>query len=486
MQNFNIKKNGLLLLPFVLFITYSCEKDNQLSEEEQKNQNVNEWIKENMDAMYFWNTQIPAKTRNTLYPSDFFYSLLYTNEDRFSYIAEDYAELMNTLGGVQIEAGYDFSLFYKEEGSKDVVGVINYIKPYSPASSTDLKRGDIFYTINGTQLTESNYQDLLDKLSSPHTLGVYRDNSLQSISLSVTQYEENPIFLDSIYSIGGKKIAYLIYNFFATDKGDYSYTYLKQLNDIFGRFKQASVNELILDLRYNTGGDADAATALAGMISGKSSSDLFCINQYNAVVDKEMKSELGDDYNKTFFNDNLIIRDASGKIVNQSTPVNKLSGLTRFYVLTSRNTASASELIINGLKPYMNNVILVGDSTYGKNVGMWFIYETDPQKQKDNRWGMLPIVFKIFNKNNQSDYTKGFAPTIAVNQYANLPLQPLDDLGDTRETLLAAALANMGVQKASEFRSTEKKFNSRPLMSAIDRTPIRNNLFIPQKRMGAG
>jgi C-terminal processing protease CtpA/Prc len=475
MQNSNLKKFYSLFLFSALLIVSSCVKNDEpeKAEEFRKNNLVNEWIQENMELMYFWNTKIPKKKDLTLSPSEFFESLLYTNEDRFSFIVNDYAELTDLLSGVQMEAGYDFTLSLLEIGSEDVAGIINYIKPNSPASQTDLKRGEIFLTVNGKQLTTQNYQELLSEMSAPHTLGVFRNNTLQNVSLKVTKYEENPVLLDSIYEIEGKKIAYLIYNFFAADNGDNSYDYLKELNDVFGKFKQANVNELVLDLRYDTGGDAEVATALASMISGRSSSDLFCIDQYNSIVDHELKSELGDNYNKTFFNDYLIIRDKDGNIINQNIPVNKLTGLERLYVLTSGRTASASELIINGLEPYMN-VILIGETTYGKNVGMWFIYEQDPQKQKDNRWGMLPIVFKIFNSQNKSDYSNGFDADIKTDEYAQFPLLPL---GDTHELLLEAALVDMGVQTASTFRSAENRLESRPLMSSGDLTPVRKNLI---------
>jgi len=476
-----------LALFATLWITYSCAKDdnNSISEEAQKNTNINQWIQDNMDVLYYWNTKMPVQKDKTIFPSDYFKSILYTAEDHFSYIAEDYNELLGQLNGVQKEAGYDFTLLRVKDTPKDVCGIINYIKPNSPASSTDLRRGDVFLTVNGKQLTTDNYQDLTGEMSAPHTLGVYRDGytQLQSLSLSVAEYEENPVFLDSIYQTGGKKIAYLIYNFFASDNGDYSYSYLKELNTIFGKFKQANVNELVLDLRFDGGGNAEIATALASMISGKGSSDLFYTEQYNSIVDKELKKELkelGDNYNKTFFNDNLILRNKDGDIVDQSIPVNKLTGLSRLYVLTSQWTASASELIINGLKPYMP-VTLIGWTTYGKNVGMWFIYETDSLKQKDNHWGMLPIVFKLYNSKNESDYTNGFAPDIEINEYDVDPMLPL---GDTHEVLLEAALANMGVQSSSALRSSssEKRFDSRPLMSSIDRTPVRKNVIMPHKR----
>lgn len=477
MKNCIFLKGHFLWLFGILVISISCGNDDPVSKENEKqtNQRVNEWIQAYMDVVYLWNTQMPAKTDKTLSPDKYFESLLYKAEDRFSYIAADYAELSDALNGVQMEAGYAFKLFLKDQQSQDVVGLIDYIKPHSPASSTDLKRGDVFFTINGKQLTVNNYSALLSEMSAQHTLGVYRGGSLQSISLAVTRYEENPVLLDSIYDMGGKKIAYLIFNFFSTDKGDNSYTYLKELNGIFGRYKQANVDELVLDLRYNGGGAVTVATALASMISNRTSSDLFSIDQYNSIVDREFKSGYGNDYNKTFFDDFLIVRNANGEIIDQSTPVNKLSGLKRLYVLASDHTASASELVVNGLKPYMD-VVLIGEKTYGKNVGMWFIYEEDPQKQKTNRWGMLPIVVKTYNSKNQSDYSFGFLPDIVVDEYDTSSLLPL---GNTRELLLEAALARIGVQQASALRSAERVVYSQPFLASIDRTPVRKNMIIP-------
>ena len=480
----NILKKGIgaLLFSTVLF-TFSCKNDDSSAAQIQRNKNVNQWIKDYMDVLYLWNTEMPTKTDLTLYPADFFKSLLYTQEDRFSFIADDFAELMNLLNGVQKEAGYEYTLFQDSVKIQNVYGIVNYIKPKSPASSTDLKRGDVFYTVNGKQLTINNYQQLTEEIKAPHTLGISRNGATQliTISLSVAEYEENPVFLDSIYTIGGKKIAYLIYNFFASDKGDYSYTYLKQLNNIFGKFKQAGVNELVLDLRFDGGGSADVAVALASLISDPertSSKELFYTEQYNSIVDKEL-SKGGEDYNKAFFVDTLFIKDKDGKIVDRSILLNRLTGLSRLYVLTSQGTASASELIINGLRPYMN-VTLVGWQTYGKNVGMWFIYEDDPQKQKDNRWGMLPIVFKLYNSKNESNYTNGFAPDIKVNEYDVNQMLPL---GDIHEALLGAALSNIGVVKASSaLRSADTRLDSRPLASSFDRATVRRNVIVPQKR----
>ena len=150
----------------VLFIglltVFSCAKENEpLPEEYKKNKLVNDWIQENMEVVYFWNTKIPTKQDKTLYPADYYESILYRQEDHFSFIAEDYAKLRDELNGVVLEAGYHFSLFRKDAVAPDIFGMIDYVKPNSPASSTDLKRGDYFLTINGKQINIDNYKKLV-------------------------------------------------------------------------------------------------------------------------------------------------------------------------------------------------------------------------------------------------------------------------------------------------------------------------------------
>jgi C-terminal processing protease CtpA/Prc len=122
-------------------------------------------------------------------------------------------------------------------------------------------------------------------------------------------------------------------------------------------------------------------------------------------------------------------------------------------------------------------IILIGDVTYGKNVGSVTLYEDDPEKQKSNTWGIQPIVVKLANANNQSDYGKGFIPDVKVSEYDVLPLLPL---GDTNEIMLQTALVRMGVLPANNMRSTgkEEKQQFNPVSSSIDRTPVRRNAVL--------
>ena len=133
------------------------------------------------------------------------------------------------------------------------------------------------------------------------------------------------------------------------------------------------------------------------------------------------------------------------------------SNLTRLFVLTSSGTASASELIINGLRPYLP-VITVGDTTYGKNVGSITITDT---KNTTNTWGMQPIVVKVTNSVGFSDYSAGFAPDPANYDRDNYFI--LKPLGDINEPLLSKALnvitngGKKSVQSRPDLTRTEIK-----------------------------
>ena len=470
----------LLALLSLLTISFSCKKDDPVSPDPTPdptvtaNKNINSWILDNMQTYYLWNDQIPSTTDKTLNPSDYFNSLL-SSEDRFSWIQENFTDLLNLLSGVQMEAGYDFTVGVKN--SSEIIGIINYVKPNSPASKAGLKRGDFFHTVNGTTLTTDNANDILNNdLSSPHTLGIvdFDLNPIKTVSLSVTEYAEDPLLLDTVYNIAGEKIGYLVYNFFAEDGGDNTNAYIKELNTIFSQFKTTDINELILDLRYNGGGSLTTCSELSSMISNRNESDIFNLFQYNAVLDQAFKKQEGANYNKSYFANNIEKLDSKGN-VTESVPINKLTNLNRLFVITSGRTASASEDLINGLKAYMD-VILIGETTYGKNVASITIYETDPEKQKTNKWGMQPIIVKVANAKNFSDFGNGFTPDVEISEYLNLPLEPL---GDTNEPVLSAALAQMGVANAPASLRASRENTFVPAYSSIDKTPVRRNAVLP-------
>jgi C-terminal processing protease CtpA/Prc len=472
MKSFTVKKTACLGIAILLgSLAFSCLEDNLGGMDNRtESQRINDWILENMNLYYLWTEQIPSKTDNNLNPPDYFKSLL-SPEDRFSWIQEDFTELMDMLSGVKKEAGYEFNLLRLDANSDKVIGYITYVKPNSPASRSGLKRGDFFLEVNGKQLTLTNYSSLMDATSSDHSLGIaagFPDIlTTETVPLQVEKYEENPVFLDTIYRIDNKNIGYLVYNFFSPDNGDKSIRYEKELNDIFNNFK--GIDDLILDLRYNAGGLHSTAIALASMIAPATSQDIFSIDMYNALLNRYFKEEYGENYDKSYFTDQLERRNETNKVV-EKVPVNRLR-LNRLYIITSEFTASASEILINALEPYME-ITITGMPTRGKNVGSLTIYEDDPEKQKTNKWGLQPIVVKIANKDRFSGFENGFAPDMEARETDSRILP----LGDTNEILLQKTLQRI---TGNALKSSDgNALHLQTVASSMDRTPARNNLYL--------
>lgn len=452
------------LLMATLFLV-SCNDDNVEPEIA-----TNNWIYDTMKEVYYWAEDISANVDRSRTPELFFESLL-VKEDRFSVIVPDYDELINSLSGVAREAGYEFVLL--RVGNEGVVGTVVYIKPNSPAANSDLKRGDIIEKVNGKAMTMENYQSVIGELSSAHVLTCVRQiegsadfEMLPDISLNVVQYQENPNYLDTVYTIDGQKVGYFVYNFFAegvnVNPDDEDERYSDQMDAIFADFKSEGITELILDLRYNGGGSVSAATNLASLIgSNINSSELFYENQWNDLYQAYIQGlRDGDDILKGKFEDK---------------EANIGGNLSRVFVLTSSRTASASELIINGLMPYMN-VVLLGEKTYGKNVGS--IPIPDDRKNGSN-YGLLPITFKIFNSQGKSDYGDGFEPNVEVNEFE----WPMHELGDIDEKLLAAAIATIEGRPVSRLKGTDG--GPKPFMFSID-NKLRSNKAIFHLKDPAG
>jgi carboxyl-terminal processing protease len=415
----------LILLLFAL--VSSCSQDDDASPNLEANAHVNDWILENMEFWYLWNHELPASPDKTKAPDEFFQSLL-SDDDRFSWIQEDYQELLNSLQGITKEAGFEYVL-YKEDGSNNVITQILYVKPGSPAQAAGLKRGDVITQVNGQKPTTSNYQDVLKNLTSSNFSITYKQlivdeqrfDAEKTTSLSTVVYTEDPNYLSKVIDINGKKVGYYVYNFFSAGTDNDADKYDTEMDAIFSDFKAQGITDLVLDLRFNSGGSETSATNLASLITpDASSSKIFFKKEYNPNVEDEILKDPNG-------GPSLLQRNLVTKAQNVGT---QISG--KVYILTGSRTASASELIINGVKPFMD-VVLIGDVTYGKNVGSISIYDDEDPK---NTWGMQPIVLKVYNSLDESDYSTGFTPDIEEkdNQVIIYPL------GDLNEVMLNKAL----------------------------------------------
>jgi carboxyl-terminal processing protease len=452
----------------MLFAFASCKEDDPAPAEDQTpNGKINSWIEENMAFWYLWNDQLPQNPDKSLSPDAFFESLL-VDQDRFSWIQDDYQELINSLQGVTKESGYEFVLYRESAENNNVIAQIVYIKPDSPAEDAGLKRGDVITHVNATQLTIDNYSNLIDAMHEDHSIqfrAIDIENEAfaesQTIQLNALQYSEDPNYLSKVIDADGKKIGYYVYNFFAEGTTASPSAYRTKMDQIFAEFKSQGITDLIVDLRYNGGGSETSASNLASLIGfGIDNTKVFSRREYNSGVEEAIKND--PDLGPSF-----LITKFQTKTQNVGS---MLSG-NRVYILTSSRTASASELVVNALKPFMD-VFLIGDVTYGKNVGSISLEDED---NPENNWGMQPIVVKVYNSLDESNYSDGFAPNV-INEDNDLILYPL---GDVRESMLSTALGEI-TGSSSLGRKGNKTQRAKTLGFSIDQNKRSFNLVIDQ------
>lgn len=432
------------------------------------NVDVNTWILTNMQNYYYWNTQIPTNPDKTKSPADFFSSLLYKYDatlrpdgDRFSWIQESAAELTASLSGAKKTSGMEFQLYIRPNTTDDVVGSVLYVLPGSPAAKAGIKRGDIFHQVDGQKLTRSNYRSLLFGTNDTRTYGFLTVQNSALVEVSGTKtvtsvvFQEDPVYMDSVYTIGSKKIGYLVYNqFIPGPNGSSVATYDQKVDAIFAKFKQQGVNELVLDLRYNPGGYVSSSLQLASLMAKNvTNSSVYYKQDWNAILTQQYNAQYGANWN----------------VQNFVTKANNIgANLSRVYILTTGRTASASEMIINGLRPFMT-VNTIGTTTVGKNVGSVTISD----KTGKIKWGMQPIVFKSQNAAGLSDYTAGFVPTVEVRE----PLNP-KQLGDLSEALLNETIFQITGSRTARRAVTAEVSSPTIVGSSIEQKAGGSNMFI--------
>lgn len=431
--------------------------------------NINSWLYDVMEDAYFWYSDMPAKNSLTATenPTDYFENLVYKRAtvDRFSMVTDDIDALENEFNGISKVFGISYSLSYLDNGKVNIAAFVNYVVKSSPAETAGLKRGDIILKINGSQLTATNYVSLLGSTeTATFTLGTLSGDAIveSTTTAAITKAEvsEDPVVYSTVISKPdyGKTIGYLVYSQFVPGTTADSERYDNELRDAFAKFKTQGVNELVLDLRLNSGGYLSSAETLASLIGkGASSSKVFYSEVWNDKYTAYWKQNYGADA-------------LNYKFLNEANNIG--SNLSRVFVLTSGNTASASELVINGLKPYMD-VITVGENTAGKNLFGSLI--SDDQNRWT--WGVYLMLGQTANANGESDYgtVNGMTPTYYVED-SQIPYKPF---GDENETLFRKALDVMGIPAPTNTRLAASKNSDRFVKLFLhDNLEIKNNLMI--------
>ncbi len=439
-----IFKTLLLTLLFASFFV-SCSKDQDDETPKVVNPTtgadltVENFIYRGMNEIYLYKADVPVLADNYFAsqtekndfldnfasPEDLFYDGLVASQDRFSFIVDDYVELENLFSGVSKTSGLSYGLVRYCTDCSEIFAYVRYVLPNTPAADSGIKRGDIINRIDGQQLTDSNFSALFGADSFTVGLATLEGSNItnkdQTYDLTkIANYNTNPVFIAKTLDVNGKKVGYLMYNSFTAD-------YDPQLNAAFGQFKTEGVTDLILDLRYNGGGSVRTATDLASMITGQFAGQLFMKEfwnaEYQAYFESEAPQRLLNNFNTTL---------KTGELINSLN-------LSQVYVITTSRSASASELVINGLNPYID-VVQVGETTTGKFQASVTLYDS-PNFGRENAnpshtYAIQPLVLKSVNSAGVSDYINGLVPDIAIKEN----IRDLGVLGELSDPLLNTAV----------------------------------------------
>ena len=436
-----------ILLVGVGWLTVSCSETPSPTPT-PGNHTANQWIFEQMAEHYLYNERLQslADTDYSLSSQAFFTSLLSTNPDDndgkhphpvtgkdYFYSYMNAGQSTRVIGSNVFSYGIEYQL-YQFDDETALLRVL-YVARGSVAEQAGVRRGDWISKLGDEAVSSANYRRAQNGGSLTLTLGqrdynasgqwTWCEGSPRTVSLSsATLLENSPVYeVEGPDQLGMPGVGYLVYNEFNTGPGGYEdKSFDNELKEAFADLKRQNVQELILDLRYNAGGYTECARLLGSLIVPEMNlGKVFAINKYN-----QKRKAAGESPQTSYF---LTKSEVGSANLN----------LSRIWVIIGLHTASASELLINSLSPYMD-VVTVGSTSEGKNVGMYEI----PNSQYG--LSLFPVTFQSYNSLDESDYKNGFTPRYPMDELFTLheSYLPMKDLGDPQEMLLSYVLSLLG------------------------------------------
>ncbi|MFV0346292.1 MAG: S41 family peptidase [Bacteroidales bacterium] len=401
-----------LLLIVALFV--ACQPDDKLDSSDNSNNGNQtgdeypklELTKNVFDYYYLWYETLPSTIDYSSY-DDTYESInkwiddVKYEKDRWSF-AMSYTDFSNYYSGNASES-WDAFFFLVQTNSQIISGqnymlFVREVQKDGAFGKAGYKRGDIIASINGKSIDDLSNSEINSLINDNSSLsfGFYKNGEIKEATLAKSNYTMNTVLKDTIYNVNNAKVGYLAFSeFISTSKAE--------LENVFADFKSANVSDVILDIRYNGGGQVDVAEYMCNIFAGNSNNRKLM-------------------YKTTHNNKNT----TSDESTYFSTEANGLN-LSRLFVITTNRTASASEMVINSLTPYMT-VLLVGDTTHGKPVGM------EPRYNEKLDWIVAPITMSDVN----ADGYGGFFDGLPVNKKANDNYTV--DWGDTNDDCIHQAL----------------------------------------------
>ena len=404
-----------------------------------------------MDSYYLWRDEIaPAmeKWQNWEEPIQKVADIRYKDKagrdiDRWTMLTDDFASVTGSVSGHTRTFGMDFQLYYADKAKTRVCAVVTYTCAGSPSAEAGLRRGDVILSVDGVPMTPDNYQEIVRN-------GFFGGGTVElgfsdgrTLTLTAVDMYEDPVQTVRILERpDGRKVGYLHYTSFTLDSCD-------PLTDVFRDFTREGIDDLVLDLRYNGGGYVITATVLASLlapVSAVEAESVFFQEIYNASLAKEMEDEpTRFRTGFTFYNgDHLEVVSTAG--ANPDLP--------RLYVLVTGGSASASESLVCGLRPYMD-VVLIGEQTSGKYCAGYLVeaekwYDSVKESLGEEEygkalpyvknWGMYVMYARYADCNGVTlSMPDGIAPD---HEAEDNPAEGIE-LGDPQEAMLAVALELM-------------------------------------------
>ena len=445
-KKFNAQNVFLCLFTVVVGFTVSCKKNNSETDANTTESNVlqtptNDRAMLTKDSIflytkqtYFWNVGMPSY--DSFNPRKYASNQqvvtairgLSSNggKDKYSFI--DDGSVAGQLGGI----GGDYGFSANFDGSDSLR--VKYVYPTSPAGLAGLARGNKITRVNGRLVSRASAAEV-DYLNNAIfgdnasvTLTIEKGKTSTDITVNRGTYNINPIIYSNTYTVSGKKVGYIVFNSFTTNA-------TAGLDNAFSTFKANGVTELIVDLRYNGGGSVATAEAFTNLIAPASQNGKVMYTTYYNKTMQDAQAKILENQKfyydfpngkrelVSFFDYSFKPTIAAG---NQEVFAKRGSlSLNRVYFIVTGSTASASELLINNLKPVMD-VKLIGSKTYGKPVGFFSIHI--------DKSDLYIPQFQTKNSVDFGDYFDGMYVDKGVSDDLT------KDFGDVNENLLSQAL----------------------------------------------
>lgn len=374
--------------------------------------------------LYYWYKMVPAldplsaeyKTANDLLQKMKSYTRDNTGKplDRYSFL--DDGKVVGEIGGTGGDIGIQAT--YVRLNATDILPVVLYVDKNSSASKSNVQRGWIITSAKGRSAqydgsTGANVTAVVDALfNDAQATFTFRkpDATDVTLTLAKSEYAINPILFDTVYSVGGKNVGYFVFNSFTDvvdDNGSPSLT-RTEIDRVMNSFSGKNISDLIVDLRYNGGGEVRTAQYLANKIApATANGQLMYKYEYNDLYGPALE-EIG--------RNTKVLFTGGGNL-----------NLNNVFFIGTRSTASASELLYNSLRPWMNTK-LIGDTTYGKPVGAEVRPITTFKNNTESLLAyLIAITFETKNAQNQGGYYHGLVPDELAIDYVNVPWGNVND-----------------------------------------------------------